>query len=172
MKTSMRFFIFIMIIAMPFTVFAEFTPTNQPRSYILIDYDTGTVLTEFNSNESCPIASVTKVMTMLITMESIQSGKISMNDMVTASEYACSMGGSQIYLEPGEQMSVEELLKSVAVGSATSAVGSAFAVDLRERRVRVFLTSVLAMFSSKSTSSMNAISASSDARRPSLMMRV
>ena len=86
-----------------------------------MDYDTGTVLAENNSTESCPIASVTKVMTMLLCMEALQSGKISMDDMVTASEYACSMGGSQIYLEPGEQMRVEELLKSVAVGSANDA---------------------------------------------------
>lgn len=102
-------------------VFADFSPTNQPRSYILIDYDTGTVLTESNSNEPYPIASVTKVMTMLICMESLQAGKISMDDVVTVSEYAASMGGSQVYLEPGEQMTVEELLKSVAVGSANDA---------------------------------------------------
>ena len=120
-KTGMRFFIFIMILSVQFTAFANFEPTSQPRSYILMDYDTGTVLAESNSTESCPIASVTKVMTMLLCMEALQSGKISMDDMVTASEYACSMGGSQIYLEPGEQMSVEELLKSVAVGSANDA---------------------------------------------------
>ncbi len=121
MKFSMRFLIFIMIVSLSVTVFADFRPTYQPRSYILIDYDTGTVLTESNSSEPYPIASVTKVMTMLLCMEALQAGKISMTDIATASEYACSMGGSQIYLEPGEQMSVEELLKSVAVGSANDA---------------------------------------------------
>ncbi len=121
MKIGVRFLIFIMILSMQVLVLADFQPTSQPRSYVLMDYDTGTVLAENNSGESCPIASVTKVMTMLLCMEALQSGKISMNDMVTASEYACSMGGSQIYLEPGEQMSVEELLKSVAVGSANDA---------------------------------------------------
>lgn len=121
MKLGMRFLILIMIVSVPLTTFAEFQPTSQPRSYILMDYDTGTILVEGNSNEPHPIASVTKVMTMLICMEALQSGRISMGDMVTASEYACSMGGSQIYLEPGEQMSVEELLKSVAVGSANDA---------------------------------------------------
>lgn len=121
MKLGMRFLILIMIVSIPLTTFAEFQPTSQPRSYILMDYDTGTILVEGNSNEPHPIASVTKVMTMLICMEALQSGRISMGDMVTASEYACSMGGSQIYLEPGEQMSVEELLKSVAVGSANDA---------------------------------------------------
>ena len=121
MKTGMRFLVFIMIVAIHSTAFANFQPTSQPRSYVLMDYDTGAVLAESNSTESCPIASVTKVMTMLLCMEASQSGKISMDDMVTASDYACSMGGSQIYLEPGEQMSVEELLKSVAVGSANDA---------------------------------------------------
>lgn len=121
MKIGMRFFIFLMIISISITAFADFQPTGQLRSYVLIDYDTGTVLAESNSNESYPIASVTKVMTMLLCMEAMQSGKMSMDDVVTASEYACSMGGSQIYLEPGEQMTVEELLKSVAVGSANDA---------------------------------------------------
>lgn len=121
MKTGMRFLVFIMILALETSAFANFQPTSTPRSYVLMDYDTGTVLAENNSTEPMPIASVTKVMTMLLCMEALQSGKISMGDIVTASEYACSMGGSQIYLEPGEQMSVEELLKSVAVGSANDA---------------------------------------------------
>lgn len=121
MKTGMRFVLFILIVSMSVTVFADFQPSHNVRSYILMDYDTGTILAESNSNEPYPIASVTKVMTMLICMESLQAGRISMGDVVTVSEYAASMGGSQIYLEPGEQMSVEELLKSVAVGSANDA---------------------------------------------------
>lgn len=121
MKTGMRFVLFILIASMSVTVFADFQPSYNVRSYILMDYDTGTILAESNSNEPYPIASVTKVMTMLICMESLQAGRISMGDVVTVSEYAASMGGSQIYLEPGEQMSVEELLKSVAVGSANDA---------------------------------------------------
>lgn len=121
MKSGVRFFIFVMIFLFAFNVSADFQPSYTPRSYILMDYDTGTVLVESNSNESYPIASVTKVMTMLLCMESLQAGKISMDDVVTVSEYAASMGGSQIYLEPGEQMTVEELLKSVAVGSANDA---------------------------------------------------
>ena len=121
MKSGMRFFILIMSFLFAFNVSADFQPSYNPRSYILMDYDTGTVLTENNSNKPYPIASVTKVMTMLLCMESLQAGKISMDDIVTVSEYAASMGGSQIYLEPGEQMTVEELLKSVAVGSANDA---------------------------------------------------
>ncbi len=121
MKNGMRFFIVLIVWLIPLNAFADFTPTAQPRAYILMDYDSGRVLVEKNSDEPYPIASVTKVMTMLVTMEAIQAGKISMDDIVTASEYACSMGGSQIYLEPGEQMKVDELLKSVAVGSANDA---------------------------------------------------
>lgn len=121
MKYGVRFFIFIVAILFPLNVLADFTPSVQPRAYMLMDYDTGSVLVENNSHESYPIASITKVMTMLITMDAIQSGKISMDDVVVASEYACSMGGSQIYLEPGEQMRVDELVKSVAVGSANDA---------------------------------------------------
>lgn len=121
MKSGVRFFIFIILVLFTFNVSANFQSSFTPRSYILMDYDTGTVLAEGNSNESYPIASVTKVMTMLLCMESLQAGKISMDDVVTVSEYAASMGGSQIYLEPGEQMTVEELLKSVAVGSANDA---------------------------------------------------
>ncbi|MEE1043147.1 MAG: D-alanyl-D-alanine carboxypeptidase family protein [Clostridia bacterium] len=121
MKKGVRFFLFLIIITMQVTAFASFQPSAQPLSYVLMDYDTGTLLVESNGNESLPIASVTKVMTMLLCMEALQSGKISIDDIVTASEYACSMGGSQIYLEPGEQMSVNDLIKSVAVGSANDA---------------------------------------------------
>lgn len=114
----MRIFLLVLVLCVPLMAFADFQPTATPRGYILMDYDTGKVMAEHNADEPYPIASVTKIMTMLICMESINSGKISMDDVVTASEYACKMGGSQIYLEPGEQMSVSELLKSIAVGSA------------------------------------------------------
>ena len=121
MKLFMRIFCFVLMLALPLTASADFTPTNTPAAYLLMDYDTGTVMVEYNPDEPMPIASVTKVMTMLICMEAIQAGKITFDDMVTASEYACSMGGSQIYLEPGEQMSVNDLMKSIAVGSANDA---------------------------------------------------
>ena len=121
MKLFMRIFCFVLMLALPLTTSADFTPTNTPAAYLLMDYDTGTVMVEYNPDEPMPIASVTKVMTMLICMEAIQAGKITFDDMVTASEYACSMGGSQIYLEPGEQMSVNDLMKSIAVGSANDA---------------------------------------------------
>ena len=70
-------------------------------SAILIEASTGKVLFEQNADEALPPASVTKVMTLLLVMEAIESGKISLSDTVTASAHACSMGGSQIYLEEG-----------------------------------------------------------------------
>ncbi len=94
---------------------------DNVRSAILIERDTGKVLYENNSNEPLPPASMTKIMTMLLIMESLDEGKISYDEKVRASEYAASMGGSQIFLEPGEEMTVEELLEGIAIGSGNDA---------------------------------------------------
>ena len=88
------------------------------KSACLMEVTTGTVLYEKNSSEPLAPASVTKVMTMLLIMEAIDSGKISWDDMVTASENAAAKGGSQVYLKAGETMSVRDMLKSIAVSSA------------------------------------------------------
>ena len=88
------------------------------KSAVLMDVATGTVLYESNPHEPLAPASVTKVMTMLLIMEAIDSGKISWDDMVTASEAAAAKGGSQIYLKVGETISVSDMLKSIAVSSA------------------------------------------------------
>ncbi len=88
------------------------------KSAVLMDVATGTVLYEANAHEQLAPASVTKVMTMLLIMEAIDSGKIGWDDMVTASEAAAAKGGSQIYLKAGETMSVSDMLKSIAVSSA------------------------------------------------------
>ena len=88
------------------------------KSACLMDVETGTVLYEMNSHEPLAPASVTKVMTMLLIMEAIDSGKIGWDDMVTASEAAAAKGGSQIYLKVGETMKVSDMLKSIAVSSA------------------------------------------------------
>ena len=88
------------------------------KSALLMDMATGTILYEQNAHEKLPPASVTKVMTMLLVMEAIDSGKIGWDDMVTVSETAAAKGGSQIYLKVGETMSVSDMLKSVAVSSA------------------------------------------------------
>jgi len=91
------------------------------KSVVLMEASGGTVLYENNSHEKLPPASVTKVMSMLLVMEAMEQGKFGLDDMVTASDHACSMGGSQIWLKPGETMSVHDLLKATAVGSANDA---------------------------------------------------
>ncbi|WP_316569732.1 D-alanyl-D-alanine carboxypeptidase family protein [Neobacillus sp. YIM B06451] len=94
---------------------------REVKSAILIERDTGTVLYEKNSQEPLPPASMTKVMTMLLIMEALDEGKLSINEKVRASEYAASMGGSQIFLEAGEEMTTRELLKGIAIGSGNDA---------------------------------------------------
>ncbi|OUM92745.1 D-alanyl-D-alanine carboxypeptidase family protein [Parageobacillus thermoglucosidasius] len=94
---------------------------NEARSAILIERDTGAVLYEKNANEKLPPASMTKIMTMLLIMEAIDKGELSYKEKVRASEYAASMGGSQIFLEPGEEMTVDELLRGIAIGSGNDA---------------------------------------------------
>ena len=88
------------------------------KSALLMDVATGTTLFESNAHEPLAPASVTKVMTMLLIMESIDSGKIGWDDTVSASEAAASKGGSQVYLKVGETMTVQDMLKSIAVSSA------------------------------------------------------
>ena len=88
------------------------------KSALLMDVATGTILYEQNAHEPLAPASVTKVMTMLLIMEAIDSGKIGWDDSVTASEAAAAKGGSQIYLKVGESMSVSDMVKSIAVSSA------------------------------------------------------
>ena len=91
------------------------------KSAVLMDASTGKILYEKNSHEKLPPASVTKVMTMLLICEALESGKIKEDDDVQISEVASSMGGSQIFLEPGEIHKVDTLLKSIAVASANDA---------------------------------------------------
>ena len=92
--------------------------TVAGKSALLMDVATGSVLYESNAHEPLAPASVTKVMTMLLIMEAIDSGKIRWDDTVTASEAAAAKGGSQIYLKVGETMSVSDMIKSIAVSSA------------------------------------------------------
>ncbi len=102
----------------------EKIPTLSPlncTSAVLMEAETGRVLYEQNADESLPPASVTKVMTLLLVMEALEKGNITLDQMLTTSDNAASMGGSQIFLEVGEQMSVEDLLKSVIISSANDA---------------------------------------------------
>ena len=91
------------------------------KSAILIEQESGRVLFEKNADEVLPPASITKVMTLLLVMEALDEGRISIDDMVTCSEHAESMGGSQIWFKAGEQMTVDDLLKATAISSANDA---------------------------------------------------
>lgn len=93
----------------------------KARSAILMEVHTGRILYEANADERLPEASVTKIMSLLLVMEAIKKGTITTETVVTASEHACSMGGSQIWLEPGESMTVDELLKATVIASANDA---------------------------------------------------
>ena len=94
---------------------------EQASSAIVIEQDTGKVLFDKNPNEKLPPASMTKIMTMLLIMEQVEKGKLKLTDKVRASEHAASMGGSQIFLEPGEEMTVNEMLKGIAIASGNDA---------------------------------------------------
>ena len=91
------------------------------KSAVLMEAATGRILDEQNADAALPPASVTKVVTLLLAMEAIEKGIITLDQMLTASEHAASMGGTQVFLEVGEQMSVEDLLKSVIIASANDA---------------------------------------------------
>lgn len=88
------------------------------KGAVLIDASTGQVLFQQDSHQELPLASVTKVMTMLLVMEAVEEGKITLEDEVTISERAASMGGSQMYMEAGEKHTVAELMEGVAMASA------------------------------------------------------
>jgi serine-type D-Ala-D-Ala carboxypeptidase (penicillin-binding protein 5/6) len=130
-KLFIRLLLFASIFILPISanVHAEEKKTNtrgvqlanDAKSAILIERDTGTVLYEKNAHEKLPPASMTKIMTMLLIMEAIDKGELSYKEKVRASEYAASMGGSQIFLEPGEEMTVDELLRGIAIGSGNDA---------------------------------------------------
>ncbi len=93
----------------------------KAKSVVLMEPNTGKVLYEANSDEKLPPASITKIMSLLLVMEAIDRGDITLETVVTASEHACSMGGSQIWLEPGETMTVNDLLKAAVIASANDA---------------------------------------------------
>ncbi len=93
----------------------------KAKSAILIEKNTGEILYEMNADEQLPPASITKIMSLLLIMEAIDQNKMTLEDILTASEHACSMGGSQIWLEPNEPMSVDDLLKAAVIASANDA---------------------------------------------------
>lgn len=99
----------------------QYVSNGDAKALLLMEYSTGRVLFAENELEHLPIASVTKVISTLLVAEAIDEGRIKLDDSVTVSEYAAGMGGSQVFLEAGETMSVEDLLKSVIVVSANDA---------------------------------------------------
>ncbi|WCK55974.1 D-alanyl-D-alanine carboxypeptidase [Aneurinibacillus sp. Ricciae_BoGa-3] len=122
-----------LFILSPYTAFAEVKPKTAQKgihitdlapnasSAVLMDRDTGAIIYEKNGHKPLPPASITKVMTMLLIMEAIDRGEMKLTDKVRTSEYAASMGGSQIFLEAGEQMTVSDMLKGIAVASGNDA---------------------------------------------------
>lgn len=112
--------ILAVFLLIPVGCYAEDLNTDA-KSIILIEANTGSVLYELNADEALPPASVTKIMTLLLIAEAVDRGEIALTDTVTASAYASSMGGSQIYLKEGEQMSVEDMIKSIVIASANDA---------------------------------------------------
>ena len=91
------------------------------RAACLMDQDSGTILYEKNADQQMPIASITKVMTLLLTFEAVHDGRLTLDTPVTASEHASRMGGSQIWLEPGEQFTLDEMIRAICVSSANDA---------------------------------------------------
>ncbi len=127
MKKKCVYVLLICILTLSIGVYVSLDVYADPafeinaKSAVLMEASTGQVLYEKNGHEKLPPASVTKVMTMLLIMEALEYNKIALDDIVTCSEYASSMGGSQIYLAAGEKMSVEDLLKAIAVASGNDA---------------------------------------------------
>lgn len=107
---------------------SELVLAEQAKSAILLEASTGEIIYEKNSHDKLPMASMTKMMTLLLIMDEINNGNLRWDEKVTASEHAASMGGSQIFLEVGEQMSVEDLVKGICIGSGNDA-----AVAMAER---------------------------------------
>ncbi|WP_249871918.1 D-alanyl-D-alanine carboxypeptidase family protein [Oceanobacillus saliphilus] len=112
--------------SMPFSAFAEeknnaLNLAENAKSALLLEQDTGKIIFDKNAQEQLPPASMTKIMTLLLIMEALDQGKLKMDEIIRVSDRAASMGGSQIFLEAGEEMSVEDLLKGVAIASGNDA---------------------------------------------------
>lgn len=123
MKKLLSLFLSVILVtSFGFTVNAENPALDlTAKSALLMEKSTGKILFEKNSHESLPPASVTKIMTMLLVMEALDNGQFTLDDMVSVSPLAASMGGSQVFLEENEQMSVHDMLKAVAVASGNDA---------------------------------------------------
>ena len=116
----MKRIILFLLLVLPFPVFAEeLIPSS--KSGILMEVNSGKILYEKEKDRRLSIASMTKMMAQILILEEIESGKIKWEDVVTVSKNASDMGGSQIYLEVGEKMTVRDLMKGISVASANDA---------------------------------------------------
>ena len=119
----MKKIIFMLVLLLiPLNYVKADTLSLKAKSAILIDQNTGEILYKLNENERRPMASMTKIMSLLLIMEKIDDGSLKYEDEVVVSDVASSMGGSQIFLQPGDKYSVKELLKAVAMSSANDAI--------------------------------------------------
>lgn len=130
MRRKLTVFLFTLTICLLFAPYAFGSPEpaagqgeetqfeTTAEAAILMDYLSGNILFSKEPDKELPMASVTKLVTLLLAVEAVEEGRISLSDSVVASENAASMGGSKIFLEPGEEMTVEEMLIAIAVGSA------------------------------------------------------
>ena len=112
--------VFLISLFSPEMLYAD-TVDAKAEAYVLMDADSGKVLLAANEHKRLAPASMTKLMTLILAVEDLQNGKVSLKDKVVTSEEAWKMGGSQIYLEPGEEMTYEDMLIAIAVGSANDA---------------------------------------------------
>ena len=113
-----KFIVVLLMVSMliiPVTSFAEGEKTGvsvSAKAAALVDAESGRMLYEYNGNKKLPIASITKVMTLLLSYEAIENGVLSLDEKITASETAAGMGGSQAFIDAGYNYSVEDLIKS------------------------------------------------------------
>lgn len=121
MKKTVFCLIMLLFCLCPSTALADTSLELACTGAILMDGNSGEILFEQNSREKCYPASVTKIMTMVLILEALETGTISLDDEVTVSEAAAGMGGSQVYLYPGETRTVDEMLIAIAVGSGNDA---------------------------------------------------
>jgi len=124
LKRGITMFLFAVICMTesPVVTFADETkPQLLSESYVLMEASTGTVLHEKDMHKVLPPASITKIMTLLLIYEALEDGTITKETIVTTTEHAASMGGSQVYLEPGEQQTVETMIKCICISSANDA---------------------------------------------------
>ncbi len=91
------------------------------KAGLLMDAKSGNILFEYNIDEALPMASITKIMTLVLVLEAVDQGRVSLTDLVTTSKHAASMGGSQVWLDIGEQLPLKEIIYAIAVGSANDA---------------------------------------------------